>query len=48
VVSYTAWDLDGHLIFATNWDPAIFGGDPATWLNIPIKQSLDGGNIDIK
>ena len=40
VVSYTAWDaFDGHLVFATNWDTA---------LNIPMKQTLDGGNIDIK
>ena len=39
-VAYTAWDpIDGHLIFATNWDIAT-----AT----PMQQGLDGGNIDIK
>ncbi|MBK5268344.1 MAG: tandem-95 repeat protein, partial [Acidimicrobiia bacterium] len=39
-VSYTAWHpTDGHLLFSTNWDST---------LNIPRKQTLDGGNIDIK
>ncbi len=39
-VSYTGWHpTDGHLLFSTNWDST---------LNIPRKQSLDGGNIDIK
>jgi hypothetical protein len=39
-VAYTAWDpVDGHLVFATNWDVLT-----AT----PMLQPLDGGNIDIK
>jgi hypothetical protein len=40
LVAYTAWDPnDGHLVFATNWDMLT-----AT----PMRQGLDGGNIDIK